>query len=144
MVIVDDSDLIQQRLVSLLKPMAGVTVAGRARNMVEGETVIRDQAPDLVILDVNLGGENGLNLLKPIKEGPDPPMVLVFTNYPYPAFRTYSRDLGAEHFLTKSGDFHRIPGIIKDFAAEGTPGAADPPRQTSSRKKRRGPPEEEG
>ena len=113
--IVDDSSVIRQRLLALLNPLSGVTVVGQATTPEDGLELTRTLAPTVVTLDINLKGGSGLDLLREIKTLPSPPLVIVLTNYPYPAFRSRSSELGAEHFLTKSREFHQIQMILEDL-----------------------------
>jgi DNA-binding NarL/FixJ family response regulator len=42
-------------------------------------------------------------------------MVIILTNYPYPAFRQKCLDAGADFFLDKSTEFDQIPALFEQF-----------------------------
>lgn len=110
--IVDDSTVIRQRIRAMVHALDHVTVVGEAGDGEAGLEAVREIQPDVVILDIMMPGPSGLDVLQQIKAQPDPPAVIVLTNYPYSAFRQRSTALGAEHFLVKSTEFDRIRGIL--------------------------------
>lgn len=113
LLIVDDSHVIRQRLLALLNPLPFIEIVGQAPDLAAGREGVESLNPDVVTLDLNLKGESGLDLLAEIQGYPSPPKVIVLTNYPYPVFRARSKYLGAAHFLTKTQDFQKIPGILE-------------------------------
>jgi CheY-like chemotaxis protein len=58
--------------------------------------------PDVVILDVRMPGKNGIDVLKQIKTDESPPIVIMFTNYPYPQYRDRCLQAGADFFFDKT------------------------------------------
>jgi len=119
--IVDDSDEIRARLSALLSEIEGVAVVGVCGEAGPALRAILALEPHVVILDLRLPDGNGLELLEKIKRAPFSPAVIVLTNYPYPAYRQKSQEAGADYFLDKSTDFHRIPGLIAEFRDERFP-----------------------
>jgi two-component system LytT family response regulator len=103
--IVDDEPPARHRLEDLLREEPGVTVVGTADNGIAAVDAIRRLAPDLVFLDIQMPGKNGLEVLREI--GPDamPPTILVtaYDQYALPAF-----DLAAADYLLKPFDDERF------------------------------------
>ena len=110
--IADDSAVIVERLADLLKEIPGVELAGHASNATEAVRCIRQIRPDAVILDFQMPGGSGLDVLRAIR--PDHPNlhVLICTNYPYPQYREECLTAGANFFLDKSAEFEKIPAIL--------------------------------
>ncbi|MDQ7064386.1 MAG: sigma-54 dependent transcriptional regulator [candidate division KSB1 bacterium] len=79
----------------------------------EAITHIRMQDPDVVLLDMCLNhGEDGLDLLRRIKEiDPDLP-VIVITQYPTHNSAVKSIKLGAQHYIEKTPDLNTLKAII--------------------------------
>lgn len=65
--IVDDHPLIKQGLTSVLEREDDFVVAGYAKNSAEAMQAVKFLKPDMVILDISLDGENGLELIKDMK-----------------------------------------------------------------------------
>ena len=111
--IADDSKIVVDRLADLLRDVRGVEVAGQAGDALEAVRCIRQVNPDAVILDLQMPGGSGLDVLRAIR--PDHPglYVLICTNYAYPQFREECLSAGANYFLDKSTEFEKIPDILR-------------------------------
>jgi DNA-binding NarL/FixJ family response regulator len=73
-----------------------------AENGHEADDRIRVHAPDLIFMDINLPGENGLELTKRIKACHPGIIVVVLTNYDQPEYRDMAVRCRADYFLSKS------------------------------------------
>jgi DNA-binding NarL/FixJ family response regulator len=113
--IADDSKVVVERLADLLRDVAGLEVIGKAGDAPQAILSIRQMNPDAVILDLQMPGGSGLDVLRAVR--PDHPnmFVLVCTNYPYPQFREECLAAGADFFLDKSTEFEKLPVILGDF-----------------------------
>jgi len=111
----DDSALIRDRLQSLLAGITGVAVIGQAADGLVAVNSARELKPDVVILDISMPGKNGLDVLQELKKFEPAPCVIILTSHPNPQYREKCLELGADHFLDKSTDFDRLPGIIKQI-----------------------------
>lgn len=63
---------------------------------------MREHLPDLVLMDIRLPGENGLELTRRIKERYPEVIVIIFTSYDLPEYRKAAFKYGAADFLSKS------------------------------------------
>ena len=62
--IVDDEQPARDEIAFLLKSIPEVEIVGQGRNGVEAVNLIRDLSPDVVFLDVEMPGLNGLGVVK--------------------------------------------------------------------------------
>lgn len=67
-IIVDDHPVVREGLKALLSRVTGFEVCGDGGNRSEALTLIDTESPDLAIVDMMLGEENGLDLIRSIKE----------------------------------------------------------------------------
>jgi DNA-binding NarL/FixJ family response regulator len=71
---------------------------------VDGEEALRKfdtLLPDLILTDINLPGENGLELTRKIKAiHPETP-IIILTSYDLPEYRQVAYEYGANSFLVK-------------------------------------------
>ncbi len=116
--IVDDSKALRERLVSMLSEIDGIEVVGQARNAGEAIDGIRHLKPRVVILDIQMPGGNGIEVLRAIKQDLLPPVVLMLTNHPYAQYRDKCLELGADYFLDKTKDLENLTGIFKDLVKQ--------------------------
>src|SRR4029078_200021 len=78
LLIIDDHQLVGAGLRMLVED-AGLSVVGMARNRTEGLELASRENPDLVLLDLDLAGEDGLSLLPELKDAAGNSRVLVLT-----------------------------------------------------------------
>ncbi len=77
--IVDDSNVVRDRIVEMLSGITGVEIAGEATNSIEAIHMVNKLKPDVVTLDIRIPGESGIEVLKKIKRTQPSTTVLVFT-----------------------------------------------------------------
>lgn len=114
--IVDDSKELRERLADLVSEMNGIAVLGEAGSAAEAIAGIRTLKPRVVILDIQMPGGNGLEVLRTIKQESHPPVVVMLTNHVYPQYRERCMGLGADYFLDKSREFDRLAEIFQRLA----------------------------
>jgi DNA-binding NarL/FixJ family response regulator len=113
--IVDDSVSIRTRLAQMLGGMPGVNVVGQAGSASEAVAGILRSHPDSVLLDLNLMGSTGLDVMRRVRpQAPDVAFV-VLTNHYEPQYRDACFEAGARYFLDKSQDLHRVPEVIQEI-----------------------------
>ena len=103
--IVDDEALARLRLRSLLDalsettPELAITITAEAADADEALRALRDQAADVVLLDIALPGRDGLRLATALKALPQPPAVVFITAHAEHALQAF--ELEALDYLTK-------------------------------------------
>lgn len=90
--IVDDEPLARARARRLLDELADVTVAGEAGSAAEARRVIRQLRPDLLLLDIQMPGEDGFALLEGLEPRPAVVFVTAFDHYAVRAFEENAVD----------------------------------------------------
>jgi DNA-binding NarL/FixJ family response regulator len=122
--IADDSDAVRGRLVELLSEVEGAEVVGQAAHASEAAAAIDRLKPHVVILDIRMPGGSGIDVLKRIKQGGRPPVVLMLTNHASPQYRKKCLEWGADFFLDKSRDLECLPQIFKSLVRQSAAGSA--------------------
>lgn len=110
--IADDSPQVVERLTDLLSGLPGIQLAGSAGEVSVGLQCIRELRPDALILDLEMPGGSGLDVLRAVRQELPALLVLVCTNYPYQQYRKECLEAGANYFLDKSMEFDKIPMIL--------------------------------
>jgi two-component system response regulator DevR len=122
--IADDSDALVRRLVGLLADVDGLEVIGRAGTVPEVSRAIRTLKPDVVILDLQMPGGSGIDVLEGLQQDdatPVVPVVIVLTNHAGPQYRKKCLKSGARFFMDKSTEFERVGAVLSSLIC-----AADP------------------
>jgi DNA-binding NarL/FixJ family response regulator len=113
--IADDSPLISQRLTRMLAEVDRVTIVGPAVDGTEALRLFEEHRPTVAVLDLQMPGRNGLEVLTKIREQDSSCTVVILTNYDLPEFCTACLNAGANFFLKKSTEFERLVGILNDL-----------------------------
>ena len=82
--IIDDSELIRQRLIDMIQEIDQAEIVGLAGNAEEAYPYCNESCPDVIILDIHLPGENGIKILEKIKKKNNEVIIIILTNFPYP------------------------------------------------------------
>jgi len=115
--IVDDSLAIRSRLHDMLGRLENVRVVGEAGGAGQAVAEILSLRPHSVLLDLNLDGSNGMQVLRAIHPQAPEIVFVVLTNHAEPQYRRACERAGAAYFLDKSTEFDRVPGVIAEIAS---------------------------
>lgn len=116
--VVDDSALLRERMVSMISELPEIEKIGQAQNAAQALNSVYKLNPDVVILDIRLSEGNGIEILQQIKKKNSAPLTIIFTNYPFPQYRKKCKDAGADFFFDKSTEFHKITGVLEKIIQE--------------------------
>jgi two-component system LytT family response regulator len=101
--IVDDEPLARSAMRRLLAPHQTIEVVGEADSTATARAAIGTMKPDLVFLDIELGGDDGFDLLAGLDS---PPVVIFVTAYAEHAVEAFAVD--AADYLLKPVDPGRL------------------------------------
>ena len=114
--VVDDEELARLRLRGLVhdsvEPKAGVV--GEAANAVQALAWLAEHACDLVLLDVQMPGRDGMQLAAELRRRPEPPAVVFVTAHAQHALTAF--DLDAVDYLTKPVRRERLHAALQRVA----------------------------
>ena len=113
--VVDDSALIRDRLREMFSAAKDTCLIGESGDALEAMKEIRALHPDTVILDIQLPGGSGIEILRHIRKAGIKTRVIILTNFAYPQYREGCLEAGAEFFLSKSKDFDLLPSILNSL-----------------------------
>src|SRR5580704_18455567 len=110
-VVVDDEQLACDELSYLLNDFPEVEVIATGSNGLEALELIRNLEPELVFLDVNMPGLDGIGVVRRLREnGIDPPHIIFVTAYDQYAVEAFR--LEAMDYLLKPLDKARLAESI--------------------------------
>lgn len=114
--IADDSELVRERLVSMLCDVDGVEIVGQADDGSHAADLIRELKPDAVTLDINMPGGSGLDVLQEIRRDvphfKEAPVVIMLSNYSHALYRRKAMNAGANFFFDKSTEFEKVRDVL--------------------------------
>ena len=129
--IVDDHPVVRQGIGALLASQPEIEVVGSADSVDSALKLIRESPIDVLLLDIRLGTDSGLRLLRDASVGADaerPPLpaVVVLSAYDYPQYAEAALRLGAAGFVIKSAPLEELIDAIRRAAAGGLAFAVRP------------------
>jgi DNA-binding response OmpR family regulator len=128
--VVEDDPALQRMILNYFaENNIGTLLASNRQEMVER---LDDSEVNLVILDLRLGSEDGLDLLREVRSSSDVPVIIVTGHRRDDIDRVVGLELGADDYLTKPFNLRellaRVRAILRRFDAGRVAPARDPER----------------
>ncbi len=118
--IADDSRPVRERLASLICEIPGVVVIAETSDVPATMDGVLSLLPDIVILDINMPGGTGFDVLDHIREQGLPTLVIVTTTHEELEYEIKAMESGAAAFFNKSRDFIAAAELVREFARKGS------------------------
>jgi len=116
-VVADDHAIVRKGLVQILSDTEHLRVVGEAENAVDAMRVVRQENPDVLLLDVAMPGKSGIEALKPLKQEFPRLKILVLSMYPEDQFGVRAIKAGALGYLNKASAPDRLIEAVERIAA---------------------------
>jgi len=103
-ILCDDHAMIRRGIRDTLTEAVDIQVTAEAGSYAEVRDAIRTHLCDVLVLDINLPGRGGLEVLASLREADSPIKVLMVSMYPEDQYAIRCLKAGAQGYLNKSGD----------------------------------------
>lgn len=100
--LVDDEPMVRSGLAAIIGTTDDIVVVGEAADGEEALALIEADAPDVVLLDIRMPGEDGVAVTRRIVTLDEPPAVLILTTWDSDAVTLQAIGAGAAGFLLKT------------------------------------------
>jgi len=111
--VADDHPVVRQGLIANLKPQRDMTVVAEANDGVEAITLIKEQLPDVVILDLRMPRMDGLDVIGEVNASKLPVKVIIMTTFESEEDVHRSMKAGARGYLLKDSSQEEILDAIR-------------------------------
>ncbi|TWB11856.1 LuxR family two component transcriptional regulator [Nitrospirillum amazonense] len=118
LLLVDDHAIVRSGLRRLLAPLPGVAIA-EAPTGRDALARYREDRPDIVLLDLNLPGVGGLELLQRLLIEDPTACVLVFSMHAEALYASRALAAGAKGYMSKNADPEELLAAIRRLAEGG-------------------------
>jgi DNA-binding NarL/FixJ family response regulator len=112
-VLVEDHQIVRQGLRALLEGTDDVVVIAEADNGDDGVEMAKQHRPDVVVMDLNLPGLNGVDATKAIRQAVPETHVLILSMYSTEEHVRPAIRAGAEGYLLKGSGLSDLVAAIK-------------------------------
>jgi two-component system, NarL family, invasion response regulator UvrY len=117
--IADDHEVVRRGLRQILADAFPTATLGEACNSVEALSLATQEAWDLVLLDLNMPGRGGLEVLEELHRSHPRLPILVLSAYPEEQFAIRALKLGAAGYLSKQSAADELVAAVRKTAAGG-------------------------
>jgi two-component system, NarL family, invasion response regulator UvrY len=115
-ILCDDHALIRRGIRDTLAEAVDIRVVGEAAEYGELRSLMRTTRCDVLVLDINLPGRSGLDVLHVLKDEANPVKVLVVSMYPEDQYAIRALRGGAYGYVNKAGDPQVIVQAVRTVA----------------------------
>lgn len=116
-VICDDAPIVRMGLRMVVESEPDLTVVGEAKDGAEAVAVVRAEQPDVILLDIQMPGVDGIEAARQILAEDTKTRVLVLTTYDHDDNVLAALSAGASGFLVKDAPPERVIEAIRAIAA---------------------------
>lgn len=117
--IVDDHAIFRSGVSRLLSDETDLRVTGEARNGQEAIELLRLHCYQVILLDINMEGRSGLEVLERIRGEWPSQAVLILSMYPEEQYASQSLKAGAYGYISKDADAIELIKAIRTVATGG-------------------------
>jgi two-component system, NarL family, invasion response regulator UvrY len=115
----DDHAIVRRGLKETLEDELGRVIFGEAENGQQVLAQVSKQPWDLVLLDINMEGRSGLDVLEELRKVHPRPPVLILSMYPEAEFAVRALKQGAAGYLNKQSAPEELVVAVKQVLAGG-------------------------
>lgn len=103
-ILCDDHAMVRRGIRDTLAEAVDIKVTAEAGNYTEVREALRNAPCDVLVLDLNLPGRGGLEVLSSLRESDSPVKVLIVSMFPEDQYAIRCLRAGAQGYLNKAGD----------------------------------------
>lgn len=103
-ILCDDHAMVRRGIRDTLTEAVDIKVTAEASNYAEVREALRNAPCDVLVLDLNLPGRGGLEVLSSLREADSPVKVLIVSMFPEDQYAIRCLRAGAQGYLNKAGD----------------------------------------
>ena len=117
LVLAEDQLLLRNALASLLALEGDIEVVGQAGDGATALRLLREAQPDIALLDIDMPGLTGLEVLKACAAEQLPTQIMILTTYGRPGYVREAIDAGARGFMIKDRPVPELADALRRVLA---------------------------
>ncbi len=100
-----------------MNAVGGIDVVGESASYRESISEIQRTRPDVILVDMNIAGGTGIDLLSEIHEQDWTVTKIILSDYSTPPYRNACMTAGADYFFDKAMDYAKLRQVIRGLAS---------------------------
>lgn len=112
--LVEDHPTMREGLIRVIEREADLTVCGEAETIQRALEMIASSSPDIAVVDITLGGQNGIELIKDIKVRHPRLPVLVHSMHDESVYAERALRAGAKGYISKKEPAQKLLQAIRE------------------------------
>jgi DNA-binding NarL/FixJ family response regulator len=120
MLIIDDHPIIRYGIRHILDAEDDIEVVGELEQMDLIASVLSQLAPDIVLLDLELGDCQGVEALQKLRDASPEQRVVIYTSHDEASYVIASAELGIDGYVLKSGPKRTLVSAVRQVYSGGT------------------------
>jgi two-component system, NarL family, invasion response regulator UvrY len=117
LLLVDDHAVVRAGIKYILSEAEDLAVAAEAGSVSEALALLKEQSFNLILLDLGMPGQSGMDLLKIVKEKMPDLRVLILSSFGEDQYAMYALQAGADGYLNKESAPDVLIGAIRRVAS---------------------------
>jgi DNA-binding NarL/FixJ family response regulator len=118
--IVDDHPIVTDGVVANLSASAEIEIVATGASAAEAVAIAAAQSPDVLILDVELGGKSGLDAIPGVKAASPRTRIVIFSAYAGEERVATAFERGADSYVLKGTSSDELVAVVRAVAVGGT------------------------
>ena len=114
--IVDDHPVFRQGVRQVLQGCEDIEVIGEAENVEKGFRIVRQEHPEVILMDISMPGLNGIDMTRRVAAEHPTVRVVVFSMHDREGYILQALDAGAMGYVLKGADTKNIIEAIRTVA----------------------------
>ena len=115
--VIEDHDLFRDGLRQFLDESPRLEWAGELDELHDAQEALKKTEPDLLLLDLNIKGNNALHFLQTLRKGRGPqPLVCVLSNYEDIELVERAKEAGADAYVLKEEGQERLADVLTQIS----------------------------
>jgi DNA-binding NarL/FixJ family response regulator len=123
--LVDDHAVVREGYRRLIEKHQGLKVIAEAPDGVAAYQLYKQHQPDVVVLDLSMPGQGGVEVIRHLRQRDEGARILVFTMHQNGVYALQAFQAGARGYITKSSPPELLVSAIRDVAAGKKPISPD-------------------
>jgi two-component system invasion response regulator UvrY len=112
-VLCDDHAVVRRGVRDMLSEAGDIEITGEASSYAEVRDVLRKVVCDVLVLDLNMPGRGGMEVLASLRETASPIKVLIVSMFPEDQYAIRCLRAGAQGYLNKAGNPEELVAAVR-------------------------------